>query len=197
MLTLTSPIETWAHRRPASLKLAALCATTLLLFSLKSPVALCLAALAATVLIASAGTTFARQSAMMLRPLVPFIALVALWHTITQDPTGVAIILRMVTAVACANFVTMTTRLSDMIDVITRLTSPFKRLIPPKSFALAIALTIRFIPTMLARSQTIAESWSARAATRPRWRILLPTTLAALDDADHAAQALQARGGLL
>jgi biotin transport system permease protein len=195
MLTLTSPIETWAHRRSAGLKLAALCGFTLVLFALKSPVLLAGAALCTIALIASAGRHFAHESARMLRPLLPFIAVVALWHLITRDPAGVSILLRMTTAVAAANFVTMTTRLSDMIAVIQRLSRPLAPLIPPKSLALAIALTIRFVPTMLARSQSIAESWQARSPRRPRWRILLPTTLAALDDADHVAQALQARGG--
>jgi biotin transport system permease protein len=195
MLTLTSPIDTWAHHRAAGGKLAALCGFTVLLFALKSPVLLAAAALLTAALIATAGLRFGRESARMLRPLLPFIAIVALWHLITRDPAGIAIILRMTTAVAAANFVTMTTRLSDMITVIQRLARPLAPLIPPKSLAIAIALTIRFIPTMLARSQSIAESWRARSPHRPRWRILLPTTLAALDDAEHVAQALQARGG--
>jgi biotin transport system permease protein len=195
MLTLTSPIETWAHRRSAGGKLALLCGFTLMLFALKSALLLSLAAVLVAVVIATAGRRFAVQSALMLRPLLPFIAVVALWHLATRDPAGVAILLRMVTAVAAANFVTMTTRLSDMIAVIQRLARPLAPVIRPKSLALAIALTIRFVPTMLARSQTIAESWQARSPRPPRWRVLLPTTLAALDDADHVAQALQARGG--
>lgn len=195
MLTLTSPIETWAHRLPPSSKLAALCATTLLLFSLHSTTALALCALVTAGVIASAGTAFARQSLTLLRPLLPFIAVVALWHLILRDASGFAIIIRMVTAVAAANFVTMTTRLSDMISLLQRLASPFSALIAPQALALAIALTIRFIPTMLARSHSISEAWSARSPRKPRWRILLPLTLAALDDADHVAQALRARGG--
>ena len=195
MLTLTSPIETWAHHCRAGRKLAALCGFTLILFALSSPLWLGLCALLTAGVIASAGKRFGLESARMLRPLLPFVALVALWHLITQDALGVTIILRMITAVAAANFVTMTTRLSDMIAVIQRLAKPLRPLIAPKALALAIALTLRFIPTMLARSQTIRESWQARAARPPRWRIILPTTLAALDDAEQVAEALRARGG--
>ena len=195
MLTLTSPIETWAHPCRAGAKLAALCGFTLILFALDSPLWLGLCALLTAGVIASAGKRFGLESARMLRPLLPFVALVALWHLITRDALGVTIILRMITAVAAANFVTMTTRLSDMIAVIQRLAKPLSPLIAPKALALAIALTLRFIPTMLSRSQTIRESWQARAARPPRWRILLPTTLAALDDAEQVAEALRARGG--
>jgi biotin transport system permease protein len=196
MLTLTSPIESWAHGLPAGVKLASLCACTVLLFALHSTAALAAAALFALALIASAGKIFFHHSLLMLRPLIPFIVVIALWHLITRDPLGLPIILRMVTAVAFANFVTMTTRLSDMITVIERLAQPFRKILPPKTLALAIALTVRFIPTMLARAGNIRESWRARAASRPGWRVVLPITLATLDDADHVAQALRARGGL-
>lgn len=196
MLTLTSPIETWAHPLPAGLKLASLCACTIVLFALHSTMSLAAAALFAFALIASAGPSFFRQSLQMLRPLWPFIAVIALWHLIIQDPAGIAIILRMVTAVAFANFVTMTTRLSDMISVIEHLARPFARVLSPKTLALAIALTLRFIPTMLARATEIRESWSARSPKRPGWRVMLPIALAALDDADRTAEALRARGGL-
>lgn len=196
MLTLTSPIETAAHRLPASVKLAALALFTASLFALKSPTALAIAALIPASLIASGGTSFARESARMLRPLLPIILIIALWHLILRDPGGIAILLRLITAVAAANFVTMTTRLADMISVIERLARPLRPILPPKTLALAIALTVRFVPTLLTRAEQIRQSWRARSPRRPGWRTLLPTTLAALDDADHVAEALRARGGL-
>ena len=105
-------------------------------------------------------------------------------------------IIRMTTAVAAANFVTMTTKLSDMIAVMETLVRPFARFgASPKTLALAVALVIRFIPVMLQRIDQIRESWRARSARRPGWRVMLPATLAALDDADHMAEALRARGG--
>jgi biotin transport system permease protein len=61
--------------------------------------------------------------------------------------------------------------------------------------ALAFALVIRFIPVMLDHLTRITDAWSARSPRRPRWRVLVPATLAALDDADRAAEALRARGG--
>ena len=197
MLTLTSPVEIWAHRLPAGAKLGLLCAFTILLFALKTPAALLIAAAATAALIASGGAVFAKTSLSMLRPLWPFVLIVAIWHLWTREPAqGASIVIRMITAVAAANFVTMTTRLSDMITVLETLTKPLARLgLSPRALALAVALTIRFIPVTLTRMQVIRESWRARSPRRPGWRILLPATLAALDDAEAVAEALRARGG--
>ena len=197
MLTLTSPVEIWAHRLPAGAKLGLLCAFTVLLFALKTPAALLIPAAATTALIASGGAVFAKVSLTMLRPLWPFVLIVGLWHLWTNEPAqGASIVIRMITAVAAANFVTMTTRLTDMITVLETLTKPLARLgLSPRALALAVALTIRFIPVTLSRMQVIRESWRARSPRRPGWRVLLPATLAALDDAEAVAEALRARGG--
>ena len=198
MLTLISPVEIWAHRLPAGAKLGLLCAFTVLLFALKTPAALLIAAAATAALIASGGAAFAKESLTMLRPLWPFVLIVGLWHLWTNEPAqGASIVIRMITAVAAANFVTMTTRLTDMITVLETLTKPLARLgLSPRALALAMALTIRFIPVTLTRMQVIRESWRARSPRRPGWRVLLPATLAALDDADRVAEALRARGGV-
>ncbi|MBN8630090.1 MAG: energy-coupling factor transporter transmembrane protein EcfT [Rhodobacterales bacterium] len=196
MLTLTSPVETWAHRRPAGLKLATLAVATTGLFLLGSPVPLA-AALAATAgLYLTGGGRFAQTGLRQLVPLWPFVLIVGAWHLWTGDVTGgVAILLRMVTAVALANFVTMTTRLSDMLAVFERLARPLAPILPPRRLALAFALVIRFIPVMLERMGQIRQSWSARSQRAARWRVMVPATLAALDDADRVAEALRARGG--
>ncbi|MBS3979138.1 MAG: energy-coupling factor transporter transmembrane protein EcfT [Rhodobacteraceae bacterium] len=197
MLTLTSPVETWAHRVPAGAKLAAMALATTGLFALDAPSALA-AALALTVALhLTGGLRFALAGLRLLRPLWPFILIVGVWHLWTGDIAGGAtVLLRMVTAVALANFVTMTTRLSDMLAVIERLARPLRPLgLSPRRLAIAFALVIRFIPVMLDRLEQIGASWRARSPRRPRWRVLVPATLAALDDADRTAEALRARGG--
>lgn len=198
MLTLTSPVETWAHRVRPGVKLALLAVWTLGIFWLQTPLTMALAFAAVLGLVASGGGVFLARSVVILRPLWPFIVLVGLWHLWTEDaPRGVVIVLRLVAAVMAANFVTMTTRLSDMIAVIERLARPLARLgLSPKVLALSMALVIRFVPVMGERLDQITEAWTARARRKPRWRVLVPTTLAALDDADHVAEALRARGGV-
>lgn len=197
MLALTSPVQTPLHRLPAGAKLAALALFTLALFQLHSPLALALALTVITALHLPGGWPFAAHAMRLLRPLWPFALVLLLWHLWTQDlRDGMVILLRLTTAVAAANLVTMTTRLSDMIAVIERLANPLARLgLPPRTLALAIALTIRFLPVLSDRLTRIAEAWRARSPRRPAWRILTPATLATLDDADQVAEALRARGG--
>jgi biotin transport system permease protein len=197
MLTLTSPVEIWAHGWPAGAKLATLSVWTLVLFRLDTPLALGLALAAVLALHATGGASFLAHGIKMLRPLAPFVLIVGLWHGWTGDCVGGSvIILRMLAAVGAANFVTMTTRLSDMIGVIETLARPLGHLgLKPRRLALALALVIRFIPVMGDRMGQITDAWSARSARKPRWRVLVPATLAALDDADRAAEALRARGG--
>lgn len=196
MLTLTSPVETWAHPLPAGLKLAGLAAATTGLFALGSPVVLAAAFVAAAGLYLTGGKRFALAGLRQLTSLWPFVLIVGIWHLWSADlPGGAAILLRMVTAVALATFVTMTTRLSDMLSVFERLARPLSPILPPRRLAVAFALVIRFIPVMLDRMALIRQSWAARSRQAPRWRVLVPATLAALDDADQVAEALRARGG--
>jgi len=197
MLTLTSPVETPLHRIPTPIKLALLAVWTAGLFWITSPVLLLTATALIALLHAFGGWFFATHALRMLRPLCPFIAVVAIWHLWTQDGRGgTVVILRMVAAVAAANLVTMTTRLGDMMAVMEWLARPFARFgLPPKTLALAMALVIRFIPVMVERHGQITDAFRARSAKRAGWRVLLPTILAALDDADHVAEALRARGG--
>ncbi len=196
MLTLTYPHRTWAHALPAGLKLAALAGATPLLLATQNAAALAGAALVCAALNASAGRGFARAALRSLWMLWPFVLVVALWHLWAMDPSGLPIILRMITAVALANFVTMTTRLSSMIAVLESLLRPAAAWVPAPRAALAIALTIRLIPVMLLRAAQLAEAWRARSPRPARWRILPALTLSALDDADRLAEALRARGGI-
>lgn len=197
MLTLTSPVETWAHSLPVGLKLAALAVATTGLLLANTPLPLAIACVGTVGLYLSCGFGMAGSGVRLLWPLWPFLVIVAVWHGWTQDPSGGAVvILRLVTAVALANFITMTSRLSDMLAVFQRLLHPLRHLgLSPRRLAIAFALVIRFIPVLLDRASQIRQSWTARSSRRPGWRVLVPVTLAALDDADRAAEALRARGG--
>ncbi|HEX9858096.1 MAG TPA: energy-coupling factor transporter transmembrane component T [Paracoccaceae bacterium] len=198
MLTLTAPFETRLHRLPAAAKLAALAGATALLLPLGDLRLIGAAAGMTAGLYAAQGPRFALYGARMLRPLWPFLLVLVLWHLWTGDlARGAAIGLKMLSAVALANLVTMTTRLDDMIALVERLASPLARLgLPPRVLAVAIALVIRFTPVLMDKTSQLMQAWRARSPRRANWRVVLPVTLMALDDADHVAEALRARGGL-
>ena len=197
MLTLTSPRETPLHGWPAGAKLVGLCLFTLALFQLSAPLWLAGVAVALALGHLALGRDIAAAALRLLRPLWPFALIVAVWHLALGDPAGGAVILlRMGIAVAAANLVTMTTRLSDMLAVLMRLLSPLSRLgLPGDRIALAVALVIRFIPVLADRIVLVRAAWSARSPRPPSWRIVVPAALAALDEAEHVAEALRARGG--
>lgn len=197
MLTLTSPVDTWLHPVGAGWKLLALCVFTVALFSMDGIQALALALAFVVALHVPCGAVFLRAAAGMLWPLWPFVGIVLVWHLwIAAPAAGATVVLRLVAAVGAANLVTMTTRLTDMIAVIERLARPFGRAgLSPRLVALAIALVIRFIPVLSVRALQLSQAWRARSPRRAHWPLLVPVTLAALDDAEHVADALRARGG--
>jgi biotin transport system permease protein len=134
----------------------------------------------------------------MLWPLWPFVVIIAIYHGITNDiVAGSEIIMRMLIAVALANLVTMTTPLNDMIEVLMDLLGPLQWIgLSRKPVALTIALFIRFIPTLIERGITMHAALRARSAGKSGWRIVVPLTLSVLNDAEHVANALRARGGV-
>lgn len=199
MISLTSPVETRAHRWPAWVKLGGLCLASTGLLLTDSPALHLMAAGATLALYAAPGAVFLQAGLRALRVALPFVAVLLAWHLLTGDASrGVIITLRMVTLIALANLVTMTTGLSDMVDLVRRLTAPLRRLgLPTHLLETAIPLVIRFTPVLIARAERLAEAWRARSVRRPGWRLMLPLMLGALDDADQVGEALRARGGPL
>lgn len=198
MISLTSPVETRAHGWPAGGKLAALCLATMVLFAV-ADLSWHFGFLAgALTLYALPGRQFFQGGMRRLRVLWPFVLIILLWHFVTDDfAIGAVIVLRMITAVGLANLVTMTTKLSDMIEVVRWLSAPLRRFgVQTRSIELAIALVIRFTPVLAQKGQTLALAWKARAARRLGWQVITPFAVLAIDDAEHVAEALRARGGL-
>lgn len=198
MLTLTSPVDTALHRIPAVVKLAALITVTTVVFGITNLWVLAVILSGAMGLYLSGGTGLLIYGLRLLRPLWPFAAMIVLWHLWRGSPAlGAAVLLRMAIAVMLANLVTMTTRLDDMIALITRAAAPLRHVgLPPRRLALALALAIRFVPEMLQSAERLSLAWRARSARRPVHRLIAPLTLAAIDAADHVAEALRARGGV-
>lgn len=198
MISLTSPVRTWAHSWPAWAKLLGLCVGSVVLFQIDTVQGQAAAAAAVLMLYAAPGLRFLRSGAERLTVLWPFVVIVGLFHVATNDITGgVTIVLRMLAAVGLANLVTMTTSLSEMMGVVRWLMRPFRRFgLRSEVFELASAMVIRFTPVLIDKGAGLGEAWRARSPKRPSWRIVMPLMIAALDDADHVAEALKARGGV-
>jgi len=198
MISLTSPVKTAAHSWPAGGKLLAVCIATTMLFQLQSLVGQLVFFCCVGGLYTLPGTEFLKFGYSRLKGLWPFLAVIFLWHTVSGTTAqGLVISLRMLSAVALANLVTMTTRLSDMIAVVKWLLAPFRSFgIKTGALELAIAMVIRFTPVLAQKGQDLSMAWRARSAKRAGWQIITPFALLALDDSDHIAEALRARGGV-
>ncbi len=198
MISLNSPVETRAHHWRAGVKLSALCLSTLVLFFIHNLIFHGVFFAVVLLLYALPGKTFFCFGWRQLKILWPFVVLLAIWHLVTHEyQQGGIIIFRLLSSVALANLVTMTTRLTDMIDVVHFVTRPLQRFgVNTKALELAMALVIRMTPVLIGKGQSLSYAWRARSTRRSGWRIILPFTVLALDDADNVAQALRARGGL-
>lgn len=199
MISLTSPVRTRAHGWPASLKLGALALATFGLFLIHDLRILAAAFGAVLVLYALPGWLFFSSGMARLRVLWPFLAILVLWHGFTATyQEGAETILRLLASVGLANLVTMTSTLSEIVAVIRWLATPLRRFdFSTRAMELAIALVIRLLPQLVDNGQRISDAWRVRSTRRPGWRVVVPFTLLALDDADHLADALRARGGIL
>ncbi|MCX7566684.1 energy-coupling factor transporter transmembrane protein EcfT [Sulfitobacter sp. F26169L] len=197
MISLTSPVKTRAHGWSAGGKLAALCLASVVLFAAPYLWFQVIAALSVLILYALPGGIFLRYGLRRIWPLWPFVVLVLIWHVATGvTEAGVVIALRMLSAVALANLVTMTTKLDAMMAVVHRLLGPFSRFgLNIRAIELAAAMVIRFTPILSQKGAALALAWRARSRRRASWRVIVPFMVLALDDADHVAEALRARGG--
>jgi biotin transport system permease protein len=160
-----------------------------------APALLAAAFVAVWVAFLSLGRDEAVRMPRRLWPLWPFVLVIAGWHLIRGTPeTGLAITLRMLTMFAAATLMLLTTRFDALLATFSTLLRPFARLgLPVDRMALALAMTVRFVPVLAQRAQDLARAWRARSPRKPRHRLLAPLALAALDEAEHAAEALRAR----
>lgn len=200
MISLTSPVETRAHGWPAGVKLAALCVSTVVLFlsdDLWVQGGAFIAVMAGY--LALGGMDFLRAGLRSLKVLTMFLVIIAVWHAVTGTwVDGAVVALRLLAAVSLANLVTMTTRLTDMTDVVAKLTKPLAIIgLKPRLLELAIALVIRFTPVLIEKGTALNMAWRARSHRRPGWRVILPFVVLAIDESDHVAEALRARGGVI
>ena len=198
MISLTSPIETPFHRISASVKLGTVCGLTLLVFLAQNLLLQLALLLAVLVLYLSCGRQFAVAGYRSLRLIVPIVILIFVWHVLTGTLlVGLDVATRLAGLIGLANFVTMTTRLDDLLELLHRCLWPVRQFgVDTYPAEVAVALVIRFTPELVCLGAQLSEAWRARSTRYPGWRIIVPLVVRALDDADQVGEALRARGGL-
>jgi biotin transport system permease protein len=131
-----------------------------------------------------------------LKPVLFVCALLFALQLVFAGPIpAVATVLRVVGLVLLTSLVSLTTRLSDMINTLTR---AIRRVAPsavsaPK-LALAIGLTIRFIPMLLSDIQEIQNARKTRGARGFGVLAIGPLIIKILRMTDALGNAIAARG---
>ncbi len=196
MQSLYVPGTTAVHRAPAGLKLAVLALLGVALFATDHLVVVA----AALALVLAAGLLWARlpRRALLAQVRSVWIWLVALFgfHLLVTGPlVGAVAVLRLLTLVLAAAVVTATTRVTALVAVIERLTSPLRVFgVRPARIGLVIAMTLRFIPLVADRAARIREAQAARGADRVRPAMVVPLLVQVLRMATTVGEALDARG---
>ncbi|MFC4350820.1 CbiQ family ECF transporter T component [Fodinicurvata halophila] len=183
----------WIRAMPAGAKLAALALISIALFLVQDPLILAVVLAATLALLAHLRALFLLRT---LRPVGIMLLLAFAAHLFLGDwQLGLVVVLRVAVLVLLATIVTASTALSEMLVVLDRLLAPLRWAgLSTRPVSVAIVMTLRFVPLLAARWQGLSEAWRARSPRRPTWRLVTPFILTALDDADHAATALAARG---
>lgn len=198
MQSLTLPYSTWANAVPAGYKLAVLAVVGIITAPIHS---LAVYGVGITIVLAlyfSLGLKAAMFGFRLMKPFWFILALVFIYHLVFGDPfEGAAITAKIAFLILLANFVTMTSKLSDMADAVLKFLTPLRRFgIPVDKIALSFALVLRFIPQFFILGMMLRDAWRMRSTKGASWRLLLPFTLNIIDDSERVAEALRARGGI-
>ena len=184
------------HRASAGLKLAVLAASGVAVLAVPGIVA----AVAAVLLALGSGLLGARLPIRALwaqvRPVWPWlVALFGVHLLLTDAVTGATTALRLLALVLAAAVVTTTTRVTALVEVVERLTSPLRVFgVRPGRIGLVLAMTLRFIPLVADRAAAVREAQAARGADRVRLVAVVPLLVHVLRMAHLLGEALDARG---
>lgn len=191
------PGDRGLHRLPAGYKLTVLVAAGIGLFFVERLWGLLAAFVIAGMLVWSTGVGMAacwRQ----VRGLVWVLLAVGVFAVIFQGwMPAAAVLLRIGALVGLALAVTLSTRTSDLMAACERALMPFERLgwVNAGNVALALALTLRFVPEIWRHYQDIREAQAARGLARHPVALMVPLVVRTLKRAQQVAQAIDARRG--
>lgn len=196
MGSLYSELPTWLHRWPAGLKLALLAALGTLLFLTSNPVLLAGCGLLCVILWFSLGqaTRIARR---LMRSVIIAALLVAGFHVFMGNHALAEVSsLRLICASTLGIALTVTTRPSDLVEVLEWLLAPLARLgMPTERVAMQIALMLRFTEHFFVQWKKLDEAHRLRTGKGGGLRLIAPLTIHMLQATRRVADALWARLG--
>lgn len=111
------------------------------------------------------------------------------WHAAVMVCGGLLI------SLAIAALVTLTTRVTDILDVCQRLLRPLRRVgVDPDRVGLVLAMTIRCLPLLVEIVDQVSQARKARGLGFSLVALVVPVVVRALRSAEAMGDALIARG---
>ncbi|QTJ69564.1 energy-coupling factor transporter transmembrane protein EcfT [Rhodococcus sp. ZPP] len=196
MIGLYRPGDSLLHRMPAGLKLLLLIASivTATVF-VRTPLEVGVVVLVVGLLFAVASIPW-RVAVAQLRPVVWMLGIIAIFQVLITSPARAVVVCGvLLISVALAALVTLTTRVTDMLDTVSRALGPLRRFgVDPDRIGLLLALAIRCIPLLTGIVQEVAQARKARGLQWSMTALATPVLVRALRTADAMGDALVARG---
>ncbi len=195
MIGLYQPGTSALHRIPAGWKLVGMFAALIGVVTLHRPWQFVAAALVVVAGFAVAGIP-ARLIWRQLRPLRWLLSFIAVAQVVLAGPVVALMVCgTLLISVSVAALVTLTTRVSDMLDASQRALRPLRRFgVDPDRAGLVLAMTIRCIPLLTGIVDDVAQARKARGLGFSIRALVAPTVVRALRSADAMGDALIARG---
>ncbi|PRZ43689.1 biotin transport system permease protein [Antricoccus suffuscus] len=186
------------HRVPAGLKLLLLAIGIFGVLLLRRPWQMGIALLAVIALYALATVPWQTAWAQ-LRPLVWIVVIVASFQLVFAGvDRSVMVAGALVVNVALAALLTLTTKVTAILDVCQWLLRPFRRVgLDPDRIGLMLALTIRCVPLVAGIVSEVSDARKARGVIGLRGSVVAlaaPAVIRALRAADAIGESLTARG---
>lgn len=195
MIGLYRPGTTVLHRLPAGTKLGGLVVAGVGSTFVRSP-----AVTAGALVLALVGYAVARIPVRvlldLLRPVLLVLVPLAIFQTVVAGWARASVIVGVILVlVVLANLVTLTTRTSDLIDVVVRVCGPLRRVgVEPERVGLLLQLAIRAVPLVIDLGRRVREAQHARGLGASPRAFAVPLIVGALRRADDLGDALAARG---
>ncbi|GCE40172.1 energy-coupling factor transporter transmembrane protein EcfT [Rhodococcus sp. USK10] len=196
MIGLYRPGDSLLHRMPAGLKLL------LLILSIVAATVFVRTPLEVGVVVVLVGLLFVvaaipwRVAVAQLRPVVWMLLIIAVFQVLITSPSRAVVVCGvLLISVALAALVTLTTRVTDMLDTVSRALGPLRKVgVDPDRIGLLLALAIRCIPLLTGIVQEVAQARKARGLQWSMTALATPVLVRALRTADAMGDALVARG---
>ena len=198
-LGVYSPGNTVVHRAPAGIKLLVLTVfilSTAIFVSTWQWAAVSVGMVVLTAAVARIpARLFVRQLSGAL-PLLIFIALMLWWRT--DGEQGLTMFLVLLSAIAAAILLTLTTRVSVLMETFERILAPTARIgVRVDQVALAMTLTIRLIPLQVQAVNEVLDARRARGSRSTSASLTafgVPIVVRTILRSRAIADALRARG---